>query len=135
MGQYYETFYPPFFMDRRYAYDAIAVNSKGYDRDDTDIMNDFKRRLLELQPLDTSLVQVSSEDEVITLKGEVNSEAVAQFLGRVAENILGVRSVSNRLAVARAGASAALNQPILDQSPSDDVSPRTNPVDIGTLTP
>ena len=110
MGQYYETFNPPFFMERRYAYDAIAVNPKGYDRDDADIIRDLKRRFLELGPIDTSLVQVSSDDEIVSLKGKVASAAVARFLGLVAENILGVRSVLNRLVVIRAGASTEPSQ-------------------------
>ena len=110
MGQYYETFNPPFFMERRYAYDAIAVNPKGYDRDDADIIKDLKRRFLELGPIDTSLVQLSSDDEIVSLKGQVASAAVARFLGLVAENILGVRSVLNRLVVIRAGASTDPSQ-------------------------
>jgi hypothetical protein len=114
MGQYFETFYPPFFMDRRYAYDAISVNPKGYDRDDEDIVADLRRRFSDLAAIDTSLVQVSSEDEIICLAGPVASERVAKFLGRVAENVLGVRAVSNKLVVARAGALAQINASKID---------------------
>lgn len=104
MGNYYETFYPPFFMERRYAFNAIAVNPFGYDRPDTAIINDLKKRLRELAPLDTHMVQITCEHEVVTLSGFAPSAGALRFLERVADNILGVRKVTNNLQVYRAGA-------------------------------
>lgn len=106
MGNYYETFYPPFFMERRYAYNAIAVNPYGYDRPDSAIVTDLLKRLKDLAPLDTGAVQVMSHDQIVLLRGEVSGDDVARFLARVADNVLGVRGVKNQLEVKRAGASA-----------------------------
>lgn len=106
MGRYYETFYPPFFMDRRYAFDAIAVNPLGWERRDVDILEDLSRRLQELEPFDSSKVIAKSQNQILTLRGEVKSIEAVKFLGRVADNILGVREVDNQLTVARAGARA-----------------------------
>ena len=120
MGNYYETFYPPFFMETRYAYDAIAVNPDGYDRDDFDIIRDVYARLKGLAPLDSSHVMAESHDQIIHLTGSVASDAAVRFLGRVADNVLGVRSVDNRLMVSRPGASFDgsddLNDATLDSS-------------------
>ena len=92
MGNYYETFYPPFFMDRRYAYNAIAINPNGWDRDDIDIVADFMERLHGIEPLDTSLVKAESHHQIIMLQGEVANNDVIKFLGRIADNVLMVHS-------------------------------------------
>jgi BON domain len=104
MGNYYETFDPPFFMERRYAYDAAAVNSDSYDRDDSEILSDFMKRLAQLGPIDTHEVTVSSESQTITLSGTVLNQDIKRFLGLVADNVLGVRSVKNQLTIPRFGA-------------------------------
>jgi hypothetical protein len=130
MGQYYETFYPPFFMARRYAYDAIAVNPKGYERDAAEIVTDLRRRFVEIEPIDTSMVDVSCEDEIVSLRGQVASDAVAQFLGRVAQNILGVRSVLNLLVVTRAGASAQSSETRRDVSVAELVPSKPSVADV-----
>ena len=105
MGNYYEVFYPPFFMATQYAYDATAVNSKSYERPDQDILKDFAKRLEQLTPLDLRGVKFSCDHQVILLNGTVQSPAIKRFLGNVADNILGSRSVVNELVVSRAGAS------------------------------
>jgi hypothetical protein len=110
MGNYFETFYPPFFMERRYAYNAIAVNPDGYDRADEAIIADLTKRLQDLAPLDTSGVLTESNHEVVTLSGVISCENAAQFLGRVADRILGVRAVRNNLKVLRAGATISRDQ-------------------------
>lgn len=105
MGNYYETFAPPYFLDMSWRFDGLQTNKQAYDRDDAAILSDLQDRFEQLNGIDTSCVQADSHDEVIELAGEVPTEQIKLFLGRVAENILGVRSVENRLVVSRAGAS------------------------------
>lgn len=116
MGRYYETFEPPFFMERRYAYNAIAVNPNGYDRPDEDIIADINVRLRKLWPLDTRQVQIICDHNNVILLGAVPSENVSKFLERIADRILGVRSVDNRLTISRAGAERA-TAPEIEQGP------------------
>jgi hypothetical protein len=128
MAPYYETFYPPFFMERRYAYNAIAVNPHGFDRPDTQIVRDLQLRFLMLSPLDTSRVKIVCHHNIVTLIGDVQNKAAVFFLGRIADRILGVRAVNNRLQAQRAGATArddATNEHII--VPMNDMDPK--PVD------
>ncbi len=104
MGQYYETFNPPFFMERRYWYNAAAVNAKSYDRPDGEIISDLKKRLTQLGPIDSKEVTVTCQKQVLTLNGMVVNQDVKNFLGRIADNVLGVRSVQNQLTIPRFGA-------------------------------
>lgn len=109
MGNYYETFYPPFFMETRHPfnYDMLSVNAKAYDRDDSLIEEDFARRLEAIEPIDTSDIRFESENQVLKLNGEVTSLAVLRFIENMADRILGTRSVKSELVVRRAGATAA----------------------------
>lgn len=107
MGRYYETFDPPFFMERRYAFNAIAANPNGYDRPDENIITDLNVRLRKLWPLDTSRVQIICDHNHVILFGDVLNESVSKFLERIADRVLGVRSVENRLKILRAGAERA----------------------------
>ena len=104
MGNYYETFYPPFFMDSRNKYDSIAINPKGWDRDDKDILADFTNRISAVGNIDTKDVEVRCEHQVISLNGTVATQTVLVFLEHVADNVLGVRDVKNQLQLRRAGA-------------------------------
>jgi BON domain len=136
MGNYYETFDPPFFMERRYEFNAVAVNSKGYDRDDAEIVSDLLKRLAQLGPIDTNQVHVSSEAQVIVLTGTVVNQNIKRFLGLVADNVLGVRSVHNQLTIPRFGASSNVPK-LLEKLPEseafsklDELIPTTEPTDI-----
>ncbi len=93
-------------MERRYAYNAIAVNPYGFDRPDVDIIKDINLRLRSLDPLDTSLVVIDCSHNIVTLSGTVPSGAVAKFLRNIADRTLGVRAVHSHLIVRRAGASS-----------------------------
>ena len=115
MGNYYETFYPPYFMDTKYKYDAIAVNPKGFDRDDADILVDFAKRMDLVGDIDTKDLQVSCEGQAITLRGTVATQSVLVFLEHVASNVLGVRDVKNNLTIRRAGATTALKPELVRQ--------------------
>lgn len=106
MGQYYETFYPPFFMDLSYRHDAIAANRDGYNRHDDSIVSNLRESIIRLLPGETANLSISSQNQVVTLSGSVSSSAVSRFICNVADRILGVRSVINRLDIKRAGAEA-----------------------------
>lgn len=122
MGQYYETFNPPFFMERRYHFNAAAVNDQAYDRDDAAIVRDFTTSLSRLHPLDTSLVTASCADQTLSITGTVAAENILEFIGKLADNVLGVREVHNKLIVKRAGASSSL-----ETTPARDSQPASIP--------
>jgi hypothetical protein len=132
MGNYYETFYPPFFMDTKYKYDAIAVNPKGYDRDNKDILADFAKRMDIVGDIDIKDLKVSCEGQVITLRGSVATQTVLVFLEHVASNVLGVRDVKNQLTIRRAGATTAPKPELVRQD--DDIG-HTELVVPDTTTP
>ena len=104
MGEYYESFDPPFFPNFDKAKSPLAKNAKGYDRADHDIQSDLEDRLVGLHGIDTSEVRVLSEHNVVTLFGTVAFAKVSDFLGALAANTLGVRAVVNQLGVVRVGA-------------------------------
>ena len=122
MGNYYEVFSPPFFMDRRYAFNATAVNAKSYDRDDLEIISNLQARLLQLEPLNTQDVHITSEHQSVTLSGTVANREIAQFLGRIADNILGVREVKNQLTIQRAGAISRTESPLAGKVATSEAS-------------
>ncbi len=81
-----------------------------------------------LSPLDTNRVKIVCQQNIVTLLGEVQSKAAVFFLERVADRILGVRSVNNRLKAKRAGATArdaATNEYI--SIPMNEIDPK--PID------
>lgn len=98
MGNYYETFDPPYFPDLLRKYQPIPVNNDSYSRPDSAIMDDMNSRMAQLHGLNCAKVRITSENEILRLRGAVDSPEVRAFLGRVAENIAGVRAVINELA-------------------------------------
>lgn len=109
MGQYYETFYPPFFMDLSYRHNALAQNRDGYDRADTEIVADIQKSILRLRPLELRDVQVASQEQLVTLTGSVPNQNVSDFLTKMSDLTLGVRNVVNRIQLKRAGAEVQTN--------------------------
>jgi osmotically-inducible protein OsmY len=107
MGEYYETFEPPFFMDSIRTYDTLKVNNQAYDRNDHDVVADIQDHFTQLMGIDTSYVDVSVSHGIVTLKGHVVSQRVKKFLESVAGNALGVRGVRSALSYGGVGASAS----------------------------
>ncbi len=104
MGNYYETFEPPFYPRTDSARDPLVINARGYERNVAEIIHAISDRIAGLYGIDTSGVKIASDDRVVTLTGVVASDRVAQFLGAIAANTLGVREVHNELRTERAGA-------------------------------
>lgn len=108
MGSYYEKHDPPFFLWYDPKYKPLDKNTHAFDRSDTEIQADLEDALLAVPGIDTSKIQVTSEKNHVTLAGSVASEQVKTFVGKVAENILGVRTVSNLLAIDLTGATRSV---------------------------
>lgn len=106
MGRYYETFNPPFFLDLSFLHDYIADNRTGFERDPTSILRDIRLGLSRLHIRDRSEVRITVQDQIVSIDGAVPSQAVSKYIANVANNVLGVRAVKNRLQIKRSGAEA-----------------------------
>lgn len=126
MGNYYETFNPPFFLNLSYRPDFIKANREGYQRRAEDIIKDIKVGLNYLKPLTAPHIVIHVDEQMVTLSGSVSTQAMARFIERMTSNILGVRSVKNEISIQRAGASvkSQIDQPedYLQITCSDDVT-------------
>jgi len=128
MGRYYETFDPPFFLDRISKFDAIKVNPNAYDRSDEAITADVLLGLNRLGLAHLDELSITSHDQTVSLNGSVASPHIANFIARLADRVLGVRSVDNRLTIKRAGAEASLpTQP--SKLPESSTPTSINPTD------
>jgi len=107
MGNYYETSLPPFFMWYEPRFKPLAVNQDGYSRGDEAIERDLKGRLSLVIGADAQGIEVTSDAQIVRLKGAVASLALSRFIQNLADRTLGVRGVQNELSLSRAGASAA----------------------------
>lgn len=99
MGNYYETFYPPARPVISPARRILARNNNSYERPDDDIVADLRDHLDSFAGIDTINVSVDSHAGSVTLRGEVKSLAVANFVAKVAENTHGVRDVRTELVI------------------------------------
>lgn len=106
MGNYYETFNPPFFLDFSYRPDLIKANRDGYNRSSEDISKDIKRGLGLLAPLTAPQLQIEVNEQNVTLSGTVPTTAMARYIERMTNNTLGVRTVESQITIQRAGASS-----------------------------
>lgn len=131
MGQYYETFNPPFFLDLSFLHDNIADNPKGFDRDPTSILKEMNLGLSRLRPQDKSDVTITVQDQVVSISGTVPSMAVSKYIANLADRVLGVRHVRNNLSIRRAGGESnpqSKRQPqtsLKDRPASDSLSKDT----------
>lgn len=105
MGNFYETFDPPFYTLRK-GPRWSELYPHAYDRSDAEIIAQVRERFAALHGIDTEEVQVSSDQEHVVLQGVVASDRIRKFLGDVAEMVFGVRAVSNELSVRRQGATS-----------------------------
>lgn len=126
MGNYYETFNPPFFLDLSFRPDFIKANRDSYERRAEEILKDIKIGLNYLKPLTAPHLVIHVDNQTVTLSGSVSTQAMARFIERMTSNTLGVRSVKNEISIQRAGASAKsqIDQPedYLQITRSDDVT-------------
>jgi hypothetical protein len=106
MGNYYESFNPPFFLDFSFRPDLIKANRDGYNRRSEDISNDIMRGLVLLAPLTAPRLKVEVNEQNVTLSGSVPTLAMARYIERMSINTLGVRNVESKITIQRAGASA-----------------------------
>lgn len=120
MGRYYETFNPPFFLDLSFLHDNIADNPKGFDRDPASILEEMNLGLSRLRSQDRSDVMITVKDQVVSISGTVPSMAVSKYIAKVADNVLGVRSVKNNLQIHRAGGESSPQNKRQTQLPSKD---------------
>ena len=81
--------------------------ARGYRRSDERIREDVYERLMEHPGLDTSDVEVSVASGEVTLDGSVDARAEKRLAEDLAEGVLGVTDVHNRLRVQQAGARAS----------------------------
>ena len=109
MGRYYETFDPPFFLDRISKFDAIKINPNAYERSDEAIVHDVISGLIRFGFTKRDDLIIKSHDQLVSLTGNVATLQIANFIARLADRVLGVRSVDNKLMVKRAGAESALS--------------------------
>jgi len=105
MGNYYETFNPPFFLDFSFRPDLIKANRHGYNRRSEDISNDIRRGLGLLAPLTAPQLKVEVNEQNVNLSGSVPTLAMARYIERMSINTLGVRNVESKITIQRAGAS------------------------------
>jgi hypothetical protein len=108
MGRYYETFDPPFFLDRLSKFDAIKVNPNAYERSDDAITADILLGLNRLGLPHLDELTITTHDQLVSLIGSVASPQIANYIARLADRVLGVRSVNNRLTIKRVGAESGL---------------------------
>lgn len=108
MGRYYETFDPPFFLDRISKFDAIKVNPNAYDRSDDAITADILLGLHRLGLPNLDDLTITTNDQLVSLIGSVASSQIANYIARLADRVLGVRGVNNRLTIKRVGAEFGL---------------------------
>lgn len=73
--------------------------SSEFDRDDQEIVNDIRNKLVTHKDVDTSHVQLAVTKGRVILQGEVSSEANRVRLDEVCQAIPGVKDVDNRLQV------------------------------------
>ena len=97
MGDYYETFEPPYFPESSASRQKPTASKSGYCRSDAEITADLRDRLAHLPVLDTMHVEITASDRVITLKGTTRSRQMSDYLCRVAGNIAGVLGVKTSL--------------------------------------
>jgi osmotically-inducible protein OsmY len=108
MGKYYEEIEPPFFLWYEPKTDLLQKNKLAYERPDEDIVDDLEARFGSLPGVDASRVIVACRRNQVVLSGICANERTKAYLGRVAANVLGVRSVDNLITVdkLRAGATS-----------------------------
>lgn len=97
MGDYYESFEPPFFLWYKSKDRLLERNNLAYERPDAAIVQDILQHFSTLHHIDTSEVTVTSDHNIVTLKGKSLDERVGRYLCAIADNTLGVRSVVSEL--------------------------------------
>lgn len=109
MGRYYESFDPPFFLDRISKFDAIKINPNAYERGDEAIIRDVISGLIRFGFTKRDDLIIKSHDQLVSLAGNVATLQIANFIASLTDRVLGVRGVDNKLMVKRAGAESALS--------------------------
>lgn len=101
-GSYERTFYPyaraspsAFILGPN-----VGRGPKGYRRSDERITEDVCERLTWHGDLDASAIEVHVENGEVTLEGTVESRQAKRIAEDLAESVLGVRDVHNRLYIA-----------------------------------
>lgn len=103
MGNYYETFDPPFVLTREGPklpdYQRVYAFETNAHAADERLTQDVWKRLsvlAQVVPLDE--IDVVVERGFVTLKGEVADDKTKDAVGRFVDNTIGVRGVDNQLA-------------------------------------
>ena len=78
----------------------VGVSPRGYARSDQRILEDVCDRLTEHGELDVHDVTVEVKDGEVTLEGHVPNRFTKRVCERVAEDVVGVQDVHNRLVLA-----------------------------------
>lgn len=97
MGNYYESFEPTFVLWREPADKSLAKNVKAYERDDAEIIADIEDLFVALHGINTSPIKIECDKNKVTLSGTCANSQIKNYLGRLAENVLGVRDVKNNI--------------------------------------
>ena len=67
--------------------------------DDSVLVDQVKRKILDSSELASATIEVSVDAGQVTLRGEVNNEAMRALAEQLAKQVKGVKSVSNRIKV------------------------------------
>lgn len=86
----------------------VGKGPKGYQRPDARICEDVNELLTRNGAIDATDIEVSSEAGVVTLRGPVPDRWTKRLAEEIAENVSGVKDVSNELRIAAAGESQRL---------------------------
>ena len=74
---------------------------KGYVRSDERIREDVCDRLMSMPYIDVTQVEIHVKDGEVTLEGNVSSRDEKRYVEDIAEEVLGVKDVNNRIRVQR----------------------------------
>ena len=81
--------------------DHSGKGPKGYNRSDDRIREDVNDRLSDNAYVDASEIEVQVSNGEVTLTGSVNERNAKRMAEDIAESVLGVRNVENRIRVKR----------------------------------
>ena len=118
--------------DRGYAtnYPGAAqrrgIGPKGYRRSDERIKEDINDRLSDRPGLDASDVEVTVVNCEVTLAGTVNARRDKRLAEDIAENVLGVQNVENRLRVKQMGLGTSTDRYDVVTPPASPERPSTD---------
>lgn len=98
--------------DSRYGWESVpgpfaGKGPKGYQRTNAQIMGDVCERLTMHGQIDATDIEVRVEDGEVTLDGTVDSRRAKRLAENVAESVVSVRDVHNRLRIRQEQSSAS----------------------------